>query len=230
MSRSAPVIGIVGAGYVVPRFWGELTVTGTPRSYVDAVAAAGGLPVVLPPGSPDDALEVADALVLAGGGDVDPRRYGGDPGPAREIDVERDAHELALARLAAARGVPLLGVCRGLQVLTVAFGGRLVTLGDACHVLPEGGHPVEVDDDSLLSHLVGTASEVSSLHAQVVTDPGPCWRVTARAGDGLVEACEWMGPDPWPVLGVQWHPEHDATGPALFGWLVDAARRPTPRP
>ena len=129
-TASSPVIGIVGAGHAVPRFWGELAVTGTPTSYVDAVLAAGGMPVVVPGRAPDRILDLVDALVLTGGGDVDPARYDGDPSTATEVDLARDEAELRLAHAAAARGRPVLGICRGLQVLVVAFGGRLGGLGD----------------------------------------------------------------------------------------------------
>ena len=79
---------------------------------------------------------------------------------------------------------------------------------------------------TLVSDLLGPRAHVSSLHHQAVDEPGPCWRVTARADDGVVEAVEWAGHDKWPVLGVQWHPELpvDATGDRVFGWLVAAGR------
>lgn len=224
-----PVVGIVGADHVVLRFWGELPVTGSPTSYVDAVLEAGGLPVVVPGRAPLDVLDVADALVLTGGGDVDPSLYGGDPATATEVDPVRDRAELSLVREAAHRGLPVLGICRGLQLLAVAFGGRLTAaIGDS-HVLPRSGHRVLLVPGSRLAVLLGPSANVSSVHHQALDETGPCWRVTARTADGVVEACEWTGRDPWPVLAVQWHPERDLTGPALFGWLtreaVSAARR-----
>lgn len=230
-----PVIGIVGADHAVRRFWGELPVTGTPTPYVDAVLEAGGLPVVIPGRAPLEVLEVVDALVLTGGGDVDPRTYGGDPAAASEVDPARDEAELALVRAAAERRVPVLGVCRGLQLLAVAYGGRLTTAVGEKHVLPTSGHRVLLDPQSCLAGLLGPSSHVSSIHHQAVDEPGPYWRVTARAADGVIEACEWAGPHAWPVLAVQWHPERDRTGPALFGWLVHQAvsvarREPRSRP
>ena len=218
-----PVVGIVGADHVVLRFWGELPVTGSPTSYVDAVLKAGGLPVVVPARAPLDVLDVVDALVLTGGGDVDPSLYGGDAATATEVDPARDRAELALVRGAADQGLPVLGVCRGLQLLAVAFSGRLTgVLGDS-HVLPTSGHRVLLNPGSCLADLLGSSANVSSIHHQAIDETGPCWRVTARTADGVVEACEWAGPRPWPVLAVQWHPERDRTGPALFGWLVEAA-------
>jgi len=218
-----PVVGIVGADHVVVRFWGELPVTGCPTSYVDAVLATGGLPVVVPGRASLDVLDVVDALVLTGGGDVDPSLYGGDPATAAEVDPARDRAELALVRAAADRGLPVLGVCRGLQLLAVAFGGRLTGTLGTTHVLPTTGHPVLLSPGSCLADLLGSSANVSSIHHQAIDEPGPCWRVTARTADGVVEACEWAGPKPWPVLGVQWHPERDDTGAALFGWLGEAA-------
>lgn len=226
-----PVVGIVGADHVVLRFWGELPVTGSPTSYVDAVLGAGALPVVVPGRVPLDVLDVVDALVLTGGGDVDPSLYGGDPATATEVDPVRDRAELVLVREAADRGLPVLGVCRGLQLLAVAFGGRLTAaIGDS-HVLPMSGHRALLEAGSCLAELLGSSATVSSIHHQAIDETGPCWRVTARTADDVVEACEWAGPEPWPVLAVQWHPERDATGPALFGWLVDEAvtARRTPR-
>jgi len=203
-----PIIGIAGAGYVVPRFWGELPVRGVPTSYVDAVAAAGGRPVILPPGHAIDMLHVVDAVVLAGGDDI-----GAEP--------DRDRAEIALVHATRDRELPLLGVCRGLQLITVADGGSLVSdLGaDLPHVIPGVGHPVTTSRGSVLASLLGPEPVVSSLHHQGVATLGAGWRPTVWSADGLVEGVEWDGR--WPALGVQWHPELDATGPSVFGWLVE---------
>jgi putative glutamine amidotransferase len=221
----APVVGIVGHRYAVSRPHVVLDVTGTPHAYADRVATAGGRPVVLPAGRAVDLLDLVDALVLTGGGDVDARLYRGDPATALDVDRARDDDEVALVRAAAAVGVPLLGVCRGLQVMTVAFGGTLTGhLGDA-HRLPGSGHRVRSVPGSLTASILGREVATTSLHHQAVDDPGPSWRVTARAEDGVAEAVEWTGPGSWDALGVQWHPEipDDATGERLFGWLVGAA-------
>jgi putative glutamine amidotransferase len=222
-----PVIGIVSHGYVVPRPFGDLPVTGTPPTYVEAVAATGARPVLLPGTHALELLDVVDGLVLTGGGDVDPALYDGDPGSATDVDHARDDAEIALVRAASQARIPLLGVCRGAQVLAVAFGGRLA--GGLDHIDPVAGHPVSTADGSMVHRLVGARPATSALHRQAIADPGPRWRATAWAGDGTVEAIEWR-PGDWAVLGVQWHPElawhadlHDPTGPALFGWLVAAA-------
>jgi len=208
---TGPVIGIAGAGYDVPRFWGTLPVRGVPTSYVDAVAAAGGRPVILPPGHGVDVLDLVDGVVLAGGDNV-----GDDP--------DRDDAEIALVRAARGLALPMLGVCRGLQVQTVADGGTLIAdLGEHLpHIRPGIGHPVTTAPGSLAAALLGNFPTVSSIHRQAADRIGSGWSVTARAEDDVVEAIEWVDSD-WPALGVQWHPELDTTGPAVFGWLVRRA-------
>jgi putative glutamine amidotransferase len=222
-----PGVGVVASGYAVPRPFGSLVVTGSPTWYVDALVAVGARPVLLPGPESVDLLDVVDALVLTGGGDVDPLLSGADPALTSEVDRARDDREIALVRAAAAAGVPLLGVCRGLQVLAVAFGGALAAGVE--HIRPHDGHDVTTAPGSVLHDLVGPRAHTSALHRQAVADPGPRWRPTAWAADGVVEAVEWIGGD-WLVLGVQWHPElawcddlDDPTGPALFGWLRDVA-------
>jgi putative glutamine amidotransferase len=186
-------------------------VRGVPTSYVDAVALAGGRPMILPPGHAVELLDLVDGVVLAGGDNV-----GDDP--------DRDDAEFALVRAAREAGTPMLGVCRGLQVLTVADGGSLIAdLGEhQPHVRPEIGHPATTTPGSLTAALLGNYPTVSSLHRQAADRLGDGWSATARAEDDVIEAAEWVGNE-WPALGVQWHPELDATGPALFRWLVERA-------
>ena len=222
-----PVVGVVGHGYLVPKPFGDLPVTGTPPPYLESIAAAGGRPIVLAGRYAADQLDLVDAVVLTGGGDLEPARYGGT-GAAEDVDPVRDEHELTLARAAVAAGVPLLGVCRGMQIMAVAFGGTLH--GGLAHRIPDGGHEVRTEPGSRVHHLLGPRPRTSALHRQAVLDPGPRWRATAWADDGTVEAIEPTDPG-LPALGVQWHPElachellDDATGPALFGWLVSRHR------
>ena len=210
---SGPVIGIAGAGYVVPRFWGELPVVGIPTTYVDAVVAVGGRPLILPTSHSVDLLDLVDGVVLAGGDDI-----GEDPA--------RDEAEIALVNAARSLGTPMLGVCRGLQLLTVADGGSVLADLGLEHVRPDVGHPVTTAPASLVAALLGNYPTVSSLHHQAPDRLGTGWQATASAEDGVVEAAEWVGSD-WPALGVQWHPELDVTGPALFRWLLEQARRRT---
>lgn len=223
---TGPVVGIVGHGWVVTRHFGDLDLVGTPAGYVRQLSAVGARPVLLPGATAHNLLDVVDALVLTGGGDVDPRLYGGLAAVTGDVDRARDDHEIALVHAAAAAGIPLLGVCRGMQILAVAFGGVLTEDVGKTHVLPGVGHPVTTRPGSVLRSLLGERPGVTSLHHQAVADPGPSWRATAWADDGVVEAIEWTGDPAWPVLGVQWHPELEgATGQTLFGWLVRAARR-----
>jgi len=203
------------------------------RAYVDAVLAAGGLPLVLPvlaPGDADDVLATVDGLLLTGGGDVDPARYGQEAVPEEYgVYAARDDWELALARAAQ---VPVLGICRGAQVLNVAAGGTLVpdvpTATGVEHRVRERSrevvHGVTVVAGTLLHAVVGSeAVDVNTLHHQAVDRPGAGFRVVATAPDGTVEAIERAD---GAALGVQWHPELLAPAAPhadLFGWLVEAA-------
>lgn len=226
MAAERPVVGIVGHHYIVTKYFGDLDVVGTAAPYVDQVRRAGGRPVVLPGGTAVHLFDVVDALVLTGGGDIDPHHYGGDPGSAVDVDETRDRDEIAVVRAASEAGVPVLGACRGMQVLVAAFGGTLTGDLGMSHVLPDVGHPVSTRPGSLIHDLLGPRPEVTSLHHQAAADPGPCWSPSAWADDGVVEAVEWAGCTDWPVLGVQWHPElEDAAGTALFSWLIRYADR-----
>jgi putative glutamine amidotransferase len=122
-----PVIGI--SSYVEQASWGswDTATVLLPRRYADSVAAAGGIPVLLPPlPGIEEALARLDGLILAGGGDIDPAEFGARPDPqTMSIRPDRDAAELALASAALERGLAFLGICRGMQVLNVARGGTL---------------------------------------------------------------------------------------------------------
>lgn len=210
-----------------------------PRDYTDAVARAGGIPVILLPWGSDAASTLArvDGLILAGGGDLDPAHYGGDARhPAvYEIDRERDLFEIELAQLSAERKIPLLGICRGLQVLNVALGGSLhehlpdVAGSDVAHRGDPPGyvpHVVILDPASRLAFLL-EQDVVSPLswHHQAIDTPAPALALEAFADDGSIEGVELRG-HPF-FFGVQWHPEVTAAvDPAqqrLFDGLVRAA-------
>jgi putative glutamine amidotransferase len=233
---SAPVIGVTA--YVEQaRFtvW-DTTATLLPHAYVTQVVRAGGQPVILPPaGDPSVALDRLDGLVIAGGGDVGPDRYGATPHErVSHVRDFRDEAELNLAARAIARGVPLLGICRGLQVLNVALGGTLHqhvpdVVGDTRHC-PEPGvfgrFPVEVVAGSRLAKALSeeTGEEtvtVPHYHHQAVDRLGTGLTAAAHAADGLIEAAE-VSEHPF-ALGVQWHPEADEDV-RLFTALVGAAR------
>jgi putative glutamine amidotransferase len=201
--------------------------------YADAVLAAGGIPVLLPPASAADdvaALVVGriDGLVVSGGADVDPERYGEEPHPrTTSWREDRDAWESALLRAADAAELPTLGVCRGMQLMAVAAGGSLVQhtpdlVGHEEH--SPGGDvfgtiEVTTAEQSQLRTLVGERVEVGCHHHQTVaTHPG--FEATAWAADGSLGAMERPGPRF--CLAVQWHPEvRDDT--SLFAALVGAA-------
>jgi putative glutamine amidotransferase len=215
---------------------GDRDVASINEVYVDAVVCAGALPLVLPildPAWAEAALDGIDGLLLSGGGDVEPARYGAVAVPeVGGVDPRRDAWELALARAAMARDVPILGVCRGSQLLNVACGGTLVQhLGDTTDQLHrddprshEVAHAVAVAPDSVLARVLGTGRiGVNTLHHQAVADVAPGLRAVAWADDGTIEAVEGVHHR---VLSVQWHPELLAGlvgHAALFDWLVATA-------
>ncbi|RMF24469.1 MAG: gamma-glutamyl-gamma-aminobutyrate hydrolase family protein, partial [Deltaproteobacteria bacterium] len=189
-----------------------------PREYIDCLTAAGLETIIVPAGS-GAALDRADGLVLAGGGDIDPRTYGGKPHPTNYmVDHERDTLELRLLDRALAAGMPVLAICRGMQILNVAFGGDLVAhvperYGEAVrHRLPPRepvAHQVRVACGSRLAAALGATEVcVMSWHHQAVDAVGEGLSVSAHAEDGVVEALETE--DGGWVLGVQWHPELDA--------------------
>ncbi len=229
-----PVIGITT--YREPASWGvwQRPADLLGAGYADAVADAGGAPVLLPP-LPDvalDALRAVDGLVLAGGADVDPQRYGAvrrlATGPPRQ---DRDDTELELARACLERDLPLLAICRGMQVLNVALGGTLVqhlpdAAGTAAHRAGDGRfheRTIDVAPGSRLAALVGELLEVHCYHHQAVDRLADGLRAVAWSEDGVVEAMEPEQPGAF-LLAVQGHPEESADR-RLFAALTDAAAR-----
>ena len=231
---SRPVIGITA--YREHAKWGawETDAVLVPDAYVVAVEDAGGQVVLLPPGSETsvELLDLLDGLLLAGGADVDPGRYGAEVAPETAgLRPDRDRSELALAVAAARRDVPTLGVCRGMQVMVVAAGGRL--LQHVPHIVGHEGHrpapgtygehAVDVSPGTRLADVLGDRVVVSSSHHQGVEDSGSLV-VSGHADDGVIEGVE--DPTRRFALGVLWHPEvRDDT--RLFEALVDAAARPS---
>ncbi|MFI0811676.1 gamma-glutamyl-gamma-aminobutyrate hydrolase family protein [Streptomyces echinatus] len=194
--------------------WGvwELEAVLVPAGYPRLVQRAGGLACLLPPDGPGRAAEAVarlDGLVIAGGPDVDPARYGAERSPRTGPPApERDAWELALIEAALAAGLPLLGVCRGMQLLNVALGGTLVQHldGHAEVVGVFGGHPVKPVPGTLYGGIVPEELTVPTYHHQAVERLGEGLVPSAYAADGTVEAVELPSDRGW-VLGVQWHPE-----------------------
>jgi putative glutamine amidotransferase len=210
-----------------------------PDAYVEAVRGAGGVPVLLPPGErrPERMLASLDALVLSGGGDLDPACHGGgEHESVYFVCPERDEFEVELVRAALGAGLPLLAICRGMQVLNVALGGDVhlhapdVFGAEVAHRESQDAHThhgVELAPDSVLGALLGARIErVASWHHQAVNRLGEGLRATGWAADGLVEAVELDGAPQ--VLAVQWHPElslgRDSPQRALLSGFLDFAR------
>jgi putative glutamine amidotransferase len=193
------------------------------RRYLEALRRAGGDgAVLLPAPSPDWPALLArfDGLLLLGGGDVDPARYGATHRHAELAGVvaEHDEAELAAVRAALTLGLPVLAICRGLQVLNVALGGTLHQHIEHHRFV---NHPVELVDGSRVAVAMGTRRpSVHSVHHQAVDRLGAGLAVTGTHADGTVEACELAG-DGW-VVGVQWHPEDTAADDPANQRLFDA--------
>ncbi|MCP2317202.1 putative glutamine amidotransferase [Nocardia amikacinitolerans] len=203
------------------------------HDYIHMVDRAGGIPVLLPPvGEPrPELIDRLDGLVLTGGADIDPARYG-----ARLTDAalgytraDRDESEFGLFTLARAAGVPILAVCRGLQLVNVALGGTLIQhLPDAVgHEGHSGGsgsfdvNEVLTEPGTQLAALAGPRLEAHCHHHQAIDDLASGLVVSARSGDGSIEAAELPG-EPF-LIGVQWHPEANRADDRLMRALVAAA-------
>lgn len=218
----------------------------TPAPYIDAVRRAGGVPILLPTGEADwsEILATVDGLVISGGADIHPARYGGNPDhpSLTRLMPDRDQSEFALIeRLIERVDLPALCICRGMQVLNVALGGAMhehipdVQPQDI-HRSVDGGWAVQ-PLTALANSRVAIAMQCTTVatysgHHQAIKEVAPPLQVTATAPDGVVEALE-HNDHPW-LIGVQWHPEcsaaDDKTQQRLFDALVEQARRCRNRP
>lgn len=220
--RPKPVVLINAWKRDLPTFLGAKTHLYTlGAEYANAVIDAGGTPLVVPhvdPADVDALIDRADALVLTGGSDLDPRSYGAaDIGFSHDTDPDADRTEIDLVQAAARFELPLLAICRGMQVLNVAFGGTLhqeiTQHGDTHRPLPNSPeeilayrHPIRILDGSHLAGILGAGTRpVNSIHHQALDKIAPHFTVAAIAPDGVVEAIEFDGK--WSALGIQWHPE-----------------------
>jgi putative glutamine amidotransferase len=230
----APVIGI--SAYSERARWGVWD-TGAvllPQQYCAQVAAAGGIPVLLPPlPGIEQAVGRLDGLVLSGGADLDPGQYGAAAhGKTYGVRPDRDAAEAALLAAALERGLPLLGICRGLQVINVARGGTLHQhlpdlVGHTGHGPAPGAygsHPVRVTPGSRLAGVLGRTEVdgVPTHHHQAIDRLGEGLTAVAWTPDGVIEAVELEAPGSPFALAVQWHPEA-GTDLRLLRALVAAA-------
>ncbi|WP_037887153.1 gamma-glutamyl-gamma-aminobutyrate hydrolase family protein [Streptomyces sp. NRRL S-87] len=206
-----------------------------PSGYHEYVQASGGTAVLLPPDDPERAAELLtrlDGLVVAGGPDIDPARYGAERDPRTGApNPARDTWELALIRAALEDGgIPLLGICRGMQALNVALGGTLVQHIDG-HVKAPGvmcDHRVAPVAGTRYGTLAPEPTDVPTYHHQAVETLGRGLVVSAWADDGTVEAVELPG-EQW-VLGVQWHPERGTDLRVMRSLVETAATAPAAVP
>jgi putative glutamine amidotransferase len=212
--------------------------------YAACVSDAGGVPVHLPyEADGADVVPRLDAVIITGGQDIHPARWGGDPAvvspdsdprlDSSAHDPERDGYESSIIMAGLHAGLPILGICRGNQMLNVALGGTLIAdlpASDVDHypsvAPPTDGaadHVVRFENSSLAASIYGSRARLNSWHHQAVDTCGRGLVVSGRAQDGVVESIEVPGR---PVLGIQWHPEWQATPDPVFAWLVDTARAP----
>ncbi len=215
-----PLVAVVAHRMVIDTLLGPQPAALAYGGYLDQLERIGVAPVILAPGLPvaDIVRERLAGLVLLGGGDVDPARFGGS-GDDRDVDADRDDLEIGLVEHCRSRRVPVMAICRGCQVATVALGGRLHRVDG--HVQDEPmstpTHVVEVEGGSRLAGILDSSElTVNSFHRWAVAEPAPGTRAVAHAAE-VIEAVESVD-DGWFFIGVQWHAEllADPSTDALF--------------
>lgn len=238
VSNRKPVIGLTTYLEQAQSGVWDVQAAFLPKVYFDAVNKAGGIAVLLPPQaidaeSAETILDGLDGLIICGGKDVDPARYGQTPHPLTdEPRPDRDALEDALLTAAINRELPFLGICRGAQMLNVIRGGDLIqhlpeVVGDDRYQKGQGNFshiPVKVAEDSLLASVLGNDAPVGAMyHHQAIGEVGEGLSVVASTEDGVIEALQL---DEVPFgLAVQWHPEQTPEDIGLFEGLVEAATK-----
>lgn len=235
MSSSAsntyrPRIGLTT--YFQEASWGVWTQEAAvlPGTYVQAVVAAGGTPVLLPPvGTDSSIVEVLDGLIISGGSDVGPEQYGAEPHELTRAQPARDAHDITLTKAALEAEVPLFAICRGAQILNVAMGGSLIQhipdVNPDANYQPGPGVFGEVEftttAGSISRLLLGPRASAPCYHHQAVDRVADGLCITAAAADGTIEALETTTGG-W-ALGVQFHPEQNPNDLRLFNGFIKAA-------
>ncbi|GAA1209776.1 gamma-glutamyl-gamma-aminobutyrate hydrolase family protein [Prauserella alba] len=248
MSAARPLIGITGRRYRLNLItgadsrYGDRCTDSYMSDFATLIDQAGGVPVHLSYDTDAEAVcHWLAGVVITGGQDVHPARWGGDTSVVRGSDprsdpmvhdIERDEYETALVNAALQQRIPVLGVCRGMQVINVAFGGTLIAdlpPGAVRHLSPESApadgtedHVVTFEPDSIAAGLFGERAVTNSWHHQAVDRCGTGLAVTGRASDGVIEAVE--RPED-AVLGVQWHPEWMATADPTLTWIVEESAK-----
>lgn len=238
LSDSRPIIGVTTYLEQAQTGVWDVPASFLPKVYFEAVNLAGGIAILLPPQPVDGdiaraVIERLDGLIVAGGKDVDPARYGQERLPTTdEPRPDRDEWEAALLDAAIETGTPFLGICRGLQILNVALGGslhqHLPNVVGSDRYSAGGGvfsdNEVFVEPQTKVAELLHSGDTLvgKSYHHQAIDELAPGLNVSARSDDGTVQAVEVEGV-PFGI-GVQWHPEHTPDDLRLFEGLVDAAR------
>lgn len=237
-ASDAPLIGITSYLEQAQTGVWDVRASFLPEVYLRAVTDVGGIAIVLPPQAVDRRIArriigSLDGLIMAGGADIDPRRYGQTAhertGAPRE---DRDAFEDALLRAALETELPFLGICRGAQLLNVTLGGDLIQhlpdrVGDERYQLGDARFTeveIEVDPDTRIAEVLGNSRRALAplYHHQAIDRVADPLIVTSRTADGVIESVE-LPASPF-CVGVQWHPEEREDDRRLFAGLVDAAR------
>lgn len=239
-----PVIGIPARPKHVDSIGTTLRAYAVFHTYTDSIIAAGAMPIMLLPVQHDhldQALDHIDGLMLTGGGDIAPERYGASRHETvNDVDDERDDFEIELVRRAHRRRLPTMAICRGLQIVNVAFGGTLVqdlpshTGANGHDIIGDGAYEphsiARIEHGCRIARIIGAGDHgVNSIHHQAVEELGEGIRVVGAAPDGTVEAIEHEDSE-WPMIAVQWHPEFLGArehGPSteLFRAFVEAAAK-----
>lgn len=236
LDTPAPIIGLTTYLEQAQTGVWDVPASFLPKVYFEAVNRAGAIAVLLPPQPADDAaiariLDGLDGLILTGGKDVDPARYGQQPHPTTDAPRrDRDGFEDALLRGAIDRELPFLGICRGAQVLNVSLGGTLLQhlpeiVGSDRYNIGGGNFnevPVAVVPETELAELIGAGVSAKVYHHQAIDRLADGLTVSARSDDGIIQGVE-LRSVPFGVA-VQWHPEESTDDIRLFEGLTEAAK------